>query len=158
PSCWRTAPSTTAIRPSPAAWTASGARTNGSTAPPRAATNLPTGGATTTNTKKPDPLHGLRAEGTLRSLSEGGRRLAAPKDLPAVEQGNAPLIPDARSVDGQPENAACKRPRTLTWSVHGLARLATGSSRPADRSPMSVTEVHDVDGPAIEPRCVSELA
>jgi len=55
------------------------------------------------------------------------------------------LIPDGRSIRGQPKNAACKRARTLTWSVHGVARLATASSRPADRSPMSVTEVHDVD-------------
>src|SRR5262245_26380114 len=54
------------------------------------------------------------------------------------------LIPDARSVSGQVENAACKCVDTCDQSTVWPA-WPRRSSRPADRSPMSVTEVHDVD-------------
>src|ERR1700732_1002568 len=97
------ASSTTPIPPTRADWTASGACTSGSTAPPRGATKRASGGAATTSTTRAErSRHGFRASfpaSLLRRLSAALRRQRGGDDrLVRVHVGDG-RDADARRLD-----------------------------------------------------------
>src|SRR5574342_130310 len=73
---------TTPIPPMRAGWTASGACTNGSTAPPRGATRRASGGAATTSTASAEQRRGCRgATAGTGDLTTHGFRASVPASL-----------------------------------------------------------------------------
>src|SRR2546428_1034650 len=103
-------------------WTASGACTSGSTAPPRGATRRASGGAATTSTTSAEPSRGCRGPASLlRRLGAALRRQRGSDDrLVRVHVGDgrdadARRLDDVDGVDADPRTDVARRRGVGPW-------------------------------------------